>query len=66
MSQQTVMAALVPYYSRFMERFPSVERLAGAEEAEVLAAWAGLGYYSRARNLHRAAKAVVAAGGLPR
>jgi A/G-specific adenine glycosylase len=57
---------LMPFYARFMARFPTVEVLAAAPEADVLAAWAGLGYYSRARNLHRAAKAVVAAGGFPR
>ena len=66
MSQQTVMAALLPFYARFMGRFPQVEDLAAAPEADVLAAWAGLGYYSRARNLHRAARMVVAAGGFPR
>src|SRR5262245_871235 len=59
MSQQTQMATLVPYFHRFLERFASIERLAVANEQEVLAAWAGLGYYSRARNVHRAAKTVV-------
>ena len=58
MSQQTQMAALVPYFQRFMTRFPTIQHLAAAEEAEVLTAWAGLGYYSRARNVHRAAKMI--------
>jgi A/G-specific adenine glycosylase len=66
MLQQTRVAAALPYYERFLERFPDAQSLARAEEAEVLAAWAGLGYYSRARNLHRAAKAVAAAGEFPR
>ena len=65
MLQQTRVAAAVPYFERFLERFPSAAALAAATESEVLAAWAGLGYYSRARNLHRAAKAI-AAGGFPR
>jgi len=59
MSQQTVMAALLPYFYRFMEKFPAVTDLANASEPEVLSAWTGLGYYSRARNVHRAAKHVV-------
>ena len=66
MLQQTTVAAVVPYYERFRARFPTVERLAGADEVDVLRLWEGLGYYSRARNLHAAAKAVVAAGGWPR
>ena len=64
MLQQTRVAAAVPYFERFLARFPDVAALAAAAESEVLAAWAGLGYYSRARNLHRAAKAL-AAGGFP-
>lgn len=59
MSQQTQMATLVPYFYRFIERFPNVEALARASEDDVLAAWAGLGYYSRARNVHRAARMIV-------
>ena len=55
MLQQTRVAAATPYYLRWMERFPTVESLAGADLDEVLEIWAGLGYYSRARNLHRAA-----------
>ena len=66
MLQQTRVAAAIPYYERFLERFPDAEALARATEAEVLTRWSGLGYYSRARNLRRAAKAVVEAGGFPR
>jgi A/G-specific adenine glycosylase len=65
MLQQTRVAAALPYYERFLERFPDVGALALSSEAEVLAAWAGLGYYSRARNLHRAAK-LIAKAGFPR
>ena len=65
MLQQTRVAAAVPYFERFLQRFPNVAALAAARESEVLAAWAGLGYYSRARNLHRAAQEI-AAGGFPR
>ncbi len=65
MLQQTRVEAVAPYFLRFMELFPDVRALAGAEESRVLAAWSGLGYYSRARNLHRAAKTIVA-GGEPR
>jgi A/G-specific adenine glycosylase len=59
MLQQTRVNAVVEYYRRFLERFPTVEKLAGAREASVLAAWSGLGYYRRARMLHAAAKMVV-------
>lgn len=59
MLQQTRIAAVMPYYQRFLERFPAVESLARARLAEVLKLWSGLGYYSRARNLHRAAKEIV-------
>jgi A/G-specific adenine glycosylase len=62
MLQQTRVTAAVPYFERFMERFPDAAALAAASESEVLTAWAGLGYYSRARNLHRAAKEIVASG----
>jgi A/G-specific adenine glycosylase len=65
MLQQTRVAAVLPYYERFLERFPDAPSLARASEAEVLAAWAGLGYYSRARNLQSAAKLIVASGGFP-
>ncbi|WP_407523982.1 A/G-specific adenine glycosylase [Methylobacterium oryzisoli] len=65
MLQQTTVAAVKPYFARFLERFPTVAALATAPEEAVMSAWAGLGYYSRARNLHACAKAVVAAGGFP-
>jgi A/G-specific adenine glycosylase len=60
MLQQTRVAAVIPYYERFMKRFPTVQVLAGAQIESVLQFWAGLGYYSRARNLHQAAKEIVA------
>ena len=63
MLQQTQVATVLPYYARFLERFPDVATLATAPEDDVLAHWAGLGYYSRARNLHRAAQQVVAQHG---
>jgi A/G-specific adenine glycosylase len=59
MLQQTTVAAVAGYYREFLGRWPNVGALAGAPLDEVLAAWAGLGYYARARNLHRAAKMVV-------
>lgn len=58
MLQQTRVEAVIPYYERFLQRFPDVESLARASEPDVLTAWSGLGYYSRARNLHRGAKQV--------
>ncbi|MHB8542064.1 MAG: A/G-specific adenine glycosylase [Candidatus Acidiferrales bacterium] len=68
MLQQTRIAAVLPYYELFLERFPNVRELARARESEVLKVWAGLGYYSRARNLHSAAKqiAVQHGGKFPR
>ena len=66
MLQQTRVDVVVPYYLRFLERFPTLAALADANEEEVLALWSGLGYYARARNLHRAARAAVQLGGLPR
>jgi len=60
MLQQTRVAAVVPYYRRFLMHFPNVRALARARAEQVLRLWAGLGYYSRARNLHRAAKEIVA------
>jgi A/G-specific adenine glycosylase len=60
MLQQTRIAAVMPYYQRFLARFPTVQSLARARESEVLKFWSGLGYYSRARNLHGAAKMIVA------
>jgi A/G-specific adenine glycosylase len=59
MLQQTRVPAVVPYYERFLKRFPTVERLARARLDTLLKLWEGLGYYSRARNLHRAAKVIV-------
>jgi A/G-specific adenine glycosylase len=64
MLQQTTVAAVGPYFARFLARFPTVRDLAAAPEDAVMAAWAGLGYYARARNLHAGARAVVAAGGV--
>ncbi len=58
MLQQTTVAAVAPYYRAFLKRWPTVKRLAAASQDDVLGAWAGLGYYSRARNLHRAAQTV--------
>lgn len=58
MLQQTQVTTVIPYYERFMERFPSVEALANAPQDEVLSLWTGLGYYARARNLHQCAKTV--------
>ena len=55
MLQQTQVATVIPYYRRFLERFPDVGTLAAAPADEVLHLWSGLGYYARARNLHRAA-----------
>jgi A/G-specific adenine glycosylase len=68
MLQQTRVAAVIPYYQRFLENFPDVQSLARANTDRVLASWAGLGYYSRARNLQTAAKQIVArhAGQFPR
>jgi A/G-specific adenine glycosylase len=67
MLQQTTVRAVVPYYARFLARWPDVHALAAAPLDDVLKAWAGLGYYARARNLHACARAVVErhAGGFP-
>ncbi len=59
MLQQTTVATVIPYYERFMKRFPTVVILAAADEDAVLSLWSGLGYYSRARNLRLAARDVV-------
>lgn len=59
MLQQTRVDQAMPYFKRFVERFPTVYELAEAEQQEVLKVWEGLGYYSRARNLHHAAKTVI-------
>ena len=66
MLQQTTVVTVVPYYERFLARFPDVATLAAAPEEAVLLAWAGLGYYARARNLHACARTVAARGGFPR
>ena len=68
MLQQTQVRVVIPYYQRFLARFPTVETLAAAPLDDVLSHWRGLGYYARARNLHRAAQEVVArhGGALPR
>ena len=68
MLQQTRVEAVIPYYERFLARFPTVDALASADEQDVLREWAGLGYYARARNLKRAAEQMVRehGGALPR
>ena len=68
MLQQTQVGTVIPYYSRFLERFPTIELLAQAPLASVLELWAGLGYYARARNLHRCAQVIVTdyGGGFPK
>jgi len=58
MLQQTTVAAVVPYFERFTAKFPDIPALAAADIDEVLRLWEGLGYYSRARNLHKAAVAI--------
>jgi len=63
MLQQTRVAAVIPYYEKFLERFPDIQSLARAPEEEVLRLWSGLGYYSRARNLQKAAQQMVAKHG---
>lgn len=65
MCQQTQIDTALPYFDRWMRRFPDFEQLAAADAEEVLKHWEGLGYYSRARNLHRLAKELVASGGYP-
>jgi A/G-specific adenine glycosylase len=68
MLQQTMVAAVIPYFERWMLRFPTLEALARAAEGDVLSLWQGLGYYARARNLHRAARTIreEAGGKVPR
>jgi A/G-specific adenine glycosylase len=66
MLQQTQVSAVIPYYERFLRRFPAVEALAAASEDEVLRLWSGLGYYARGRNLHAAANRVLQLGSFPR
>ena len=58
MLQQTRVAAVIPYFQRFMAAYPTVEDLAACDEGELMRRWAGLGYYSRARNLRRAARVI--------
>lgn len=65
MLQQTQVATVTPYFERWMEKFPTPAALAAAPEEEVLRAWAGLGYYARARNLQKAARALVESGTYP-
>ena len=65
MLQQTQVQTVVPYFERFMQAFPTVEALAAAPPEAVLAQWSGLGYYARGRNLHKAARQIVAQGGFP-
>lgn len=65
MLQQTTVAAVRPRFAAFVARWPTVETLAAAPEADLMAAWAGLGYYARARNLHACARAVAERGGFP-
>lgn len=68
MLQQTQVASVIPYYARFLARFPTLAALAAAPVEEVMALWSGLGYYARARNLHRCAQTLVAmhGGAFPR
>jgi A/G-specific adenine glycosylase len=66
MLQQTTVATVVPRFERFVARWPSVEALAAASDEEILAEWAGLGYYARARNLIACAREIAASGGFPR
>jgi A/G-specific adenine glycosylase len=65
MLQQTTVTAVIPYFERFLSRFPTVQALAAAPEADVMSAWAGLGYYARARNLHACAQQVAELGRFP-
>lgn len=66
MLQQTRVAAVIPYYERFLRRFPDAVALAEAPEEDLLTMWSGLGYYSRARNVQKAARQIVALGAFPR
>jgi A/G-specific adenine glycosylase len=66
MLQQTTVAAVGAYYAKFLERWPTVQALAAADDADVMAAWAGLGYYARARNLLACAREVARRGAFPR
>jgi len=66
MLQQTVVATVIPYYAKFLAAYPAIENLAAANVDEVCGHWAGLGYYARARNLHKCAQAVALLGDFPR
>ena len=66
MLQQTRVDQVLPYYERFTEAFPTIEALASADLDDVMRQWEGLGYYARARNLHRAARRIVRTGAIPR
>lgn len=66
MLQQTRVEAVLPYYERFLARFPQVESLAAASDEELLTAWSGLGYYARARNLRQAARVIIGSRQFPR
>src|SRR5271154_3489025 len=66
MLQQTTVAAVKPYFEKFIRTFPTVGDLAKAREEKILGLWSGLGYYSRARNLHKAAKEIVKRKSFPR
>src|SRR5258706_597221 len=66
MLQQTRVTAVIPYYEKFLARFPDAATLARAPEEDVLTMWSGLGYYSRARNLQKAAREIAALGEFPR
>jgi len=66
MLQQTRAQAVIPYYQKFLDRFPTAQDLASAEESAVLHCWSGLGYYQRARNLQRAARKIVERGEFPK
>ena len=59
MLQQTVVKSVIPFFERWLGRFPDIAAIASADEREVLTLWEGLGYYSRARNIHRAARLIV-------
>ncbi len=66
MLQQTVVATIIPYYAKFLAAYPRIDDLAAAQVEDVCGLWAGLGYYARARNLHKCAQAVVELGDFPR
>src|SRR4051794_30219805 len=66
MLQQTTTTAVIPFFERFVERFPTLKKLNDASVEKVVEAWAGLGYYSRARNLHKSAQALYSQGEFPK